>query len=101
MFMCHFCWRPCVSWGPHLWYECSCAVWGASYAFASALALLPCNGHGWHSPHHSTVYRGDCAVIRAFAHGSAFPGPVRCTPYPDVYVTWLGLVHSPRGPPVT
>ena len=100
VFTCHFCWRPCVSWGPHLWYECPCAVWGASCAFAFALTLLPCDGRVWHSPYQCTVYRGDSAVAWALAHESAFPGLVHYTPCPDVYVTWSGLVHSPRGPKV-
>ena len=100
VFTCHFCRRPCVSWGPHLWYQCPSAVWGASCAFASALALLPCDGRMWYSPHHCTVYRGDHVVVWALAHESAFPGPVHYCPCPDVYVTWSGLVHSPRDPPV-
>ena len=59
VFMCHFCGRPCVSWGPNLWYECSCAVWGGSYVFAR----LPCDGRVWQLPHHCTVYRGDHMVV--------------------------------------
>ena len=99
VFTCHFCWRPCVSWGPHLWYECPCVVWGASYAFASALTVLQCDGRVWHSPYHCTVYKGDRAVVWALAHESAFPGVVQYTPCPAVYVTWSGLVHFLRPPP--
>ena len=39
-------------------------------------------------------------VVRALAHESAFPGPVHYYPRPNVYVTWSGLVHSPRDPPM-
>ena len=76
VFTCHFSWHPCVGWGPHLWYQCSCAVWGAGYVFASALTLLPCDGRVWHSPHRCFVYRSDRAVVWALAHECAFPGLV-------------------------
>ena len=75
-------------------------MWGGGYTFASALTLLPCDGRVGHSPHHCTMYRGDGAVVWALARESAFPGEVQLTPRADVYVTWSGLLHSPRGPPV-
>ena len=73
--------------------------WGVSYVFVCALALLPCDGRVWHSPHHCTVYRSDRVVVLALVHESAFPCPVPPPP-PNVYVTWSGLVHSLRDPPV-
>ena len=99
-FTCHLWCCRCVSWGPHLWCECSCAVWGANYTFACALTLLPCDGRMWHSPHHCTVYRRDRGAFWALVHECAYRGQLQYAPRPDMYVTWSGLVHSTRGPPV-
>ena len=68
--------------------------------FAPALALLPCGGSVWHSPHHCMVYRGDRAVVWALAHESAFLCPMKCCPCLDVYATWSVLMHSLHDPPL-
>ena len=57
--------------------------------FASALALLQCDGHVWHSPHNCTVYRGNRVVPWGVAHESTFLGTVQFCACHDVYVPFV------------
>ena len=100
MFTCQFCWRPSVSWRPHMLYKCPSAVSEASYVFASALALLPCNGRVWHLSHQCTVCCGHRVVVSALAHQSCLRGPRQSSPCPNVCLSpslvWCTLRGTPR-----
>ena len=103
VFTCHFCWCPCVSWGPHLWYQCPSAVWRASYVFTSALpysrALVLCG---------TCPTTARCVVVILWSSGPSsmsrpFRVPCILAPAPMCMLPGLCVCYlvwcTPRGTP--